>query len=444
MTTPSLPDIPASAFARRRTSALEALGEGVMVLPAAPVQHASRDTERPYHPDRELYYLTGATEPASVAVLVGGAEPEVVLFVRERDPESELWSGPRPGPDALGERLGIGRAYGRSELAPRLPELLARGDRIHYRLGGPPEVEDLVRGALVTARARGARRGTMPRGLVDPGEILDELRLVKDEHELERIRCACAVTLLGHRAGARALAPGMGEWSVQSAVDGAFRAAGARGPAFETIVGSGANACVLHYVVNAAEVGADDLVLVDAGAEHGLYHGDVTRTYPASGRFAARARDVYDLVEAARRAGVDAVAPGRTIAEVHDAVARVLADGLVALGVLDGPGDDAIESGALKRFFPHQSSHWLGLDVHDPGDYARGGASRPLTPGMVFTVEPGLYFAPDPTGAGATPYDGIGVRIEDDVLVTPDGCEVLTRALPTSTEGVEALVGGDV
>ena len=218
-------------------------------------------------------------------------------------------------------------------------------------------------------------------------------------------------------------------------------AAGAKGPGFETIVGSGVNACVLHYVDNSATIGDGDLVLVDAGAEYGLYHGDITRTYPASGRFSDRQKDVYDLVEAGRRAGVSAVMPGVTMAEVHAAVVRVLVDGLVALGVLEGAVNDLIEAGALKSFFPHQTSHWLGLDVHDPGDYARDGVSRTLRPGMVFTVEPGLYFRSGGSGGEATHFQDIGVRIEDDVLVTEEGCEVLTAALPTAGSDVEALVG---
>jgi Xaa-Pro aminopeptidase len=299
----------------------------------------------------------------------------------------------------------------------------------------------MVIAALAHARTRGARTGSGPREITDPGEILDELRLIKDEVEIDRLRRAAEISVGGHLAGAGAVAPGTGEWVVEAAVDGAFRAAGAKGPGFETIVGSGGNACVLHYVDNSATIGDGDLVLVDAGAEYGLYHGDITRTYPASGRFSDRQREVYDLVEASRRAGVSAVMPGVTMSEVHEAVLRVLVDGLVALGVLEGAVDDLIEAGAHKSFFPHQTSHWLGLDVHDPGDYARGGVSRTLRPGMVFTIEPGLYFRPEGAGGEVTHFSDIGIRIEDDVLVTEKGCEVLSAALPTVGSDVEQLVG---
>jgi Xaa-Pro aminopeptidase len=433
-------ETPSEVFERRREAALLKLGDGVMVLPAAPVQHRSRDTERPYVPDRELYYLSGATEAGAVAVLVGGPEPRFVLFVADRDTEAELWNGPLLGPERAAEALGPDACHGLAELRERLPDLLQSGDRIYYRLGHGGLVEELVLGALARGRARGSRTGTGPRGIVDPGEILDDLRLVKDDLEVERLRRAAAISVVGHLAGAAAIRPGAGEWLVEAAVDGAFRSAGARGPGFETIVGTGANACVLHYVANSATIAEGDLVLVDAGAEAALYHGDMTRTYPASGRFSAPQRSVYDLVERARLAAVEAVRPGATIADVHGAAVAVLAAGLVDLGALDGSADDAVESGAVKRFFPHQTSHWLGLDVHDPGDYARAGRSRTLEPGMVFTIEPGLYFGRGAAEDGAAPYRGIGVRIEDDVLVTPDGCEVLGVGLPTAAADVEALV----
>ena len=434
-------DTPAPDLRARRRAALERLGEGVLVLPASPVRYASRDTEYAHVPDRELYWLTGLTEPDTVAVLVGGAEPRLTVFARDRDPEAELWAGPRLGAEAAGERSAADEAHSLAELEDRLPELLAGADRIHYRLGGVDRVERLVREALRTARARGPRTGTGPRGVIDPGETLDELRLRKDPAELAAIRRACAVTVEGHRAAARAIAPGAGEWVVEAAIEGAFRSAGATRPGFDTIVGSGSNACVLHYVDNRARVPADGLVLVDAGAEVDFYHGDVTRTYPASGRFEGPARDVYQLVEAALGSATAAVRPGVRIGEVHVEACRVLLDGLVSLGILDGEVDGLLEQDAHRPFYPHQTSHWLGLDVHDPGDYAVDGESRALEPGMVFTVEPGLYFRPKDDGDVASAFAGIGVRIEDDVVVTDDGCEVLTARLPTAAAAVEALVG---
>lgn len=427
-------------FDARRGRVLDALGAGVMVLPAAAVQHSSRDTERPYAPDRELYYLTGLSEPETVAVLVGGDEPELVLFVRERDPEAELWAGPRLGPEAVRERVGPDACHPLSELDAELPGLLARGDRVHYRLGRGGRVERHVLDALRSARATGPRTGSGPRGVVDPGQILDDLRLIKDGRELERIRRACAVTCAGHRAGAAALEVGVGEWVVEAAIEAAFRTSGATGPGFGTIVGSGANACVLHYVDNGDPIEDGSLVLVDAGAEVDLYHGDVTRTYPASGTFTDRQRTVYELVDTARAAAIAATRPGATIAAVHEASTRVLVEGLVHLGVLEGDVDGLIEDEALEPYFPHRTSHWLGLDVHDPGDYARDGSSRVLEPGMVFTVEPGLYFRSDLDDGGAADFAGIGIRIEDDVSVTEDGVEVLTAELPTDVDDVATMV----
>jgi len=443
MNRPETLETPLERLAARRKAALQALGRGALVLPAAPVQYRSRDGERAYHPDRELFYLTGATEPETVAVLAGGDEARLVLFVRERDREAELWAGPRPGPEVLAEGLRPDECHPLGELERRLPKLLQGTDRIFFRLGRVPAMERHVLAALEHARRRGPRAGTGPRAVVDPGEILDDLRVVKDAHELDLLRSAAAASVEGHRAGVAVIEPGAGEWSVEAALDGAFRAGGAGGPGYQSIVGSGPNACVLHYVENTRIIGEGDLVLVDAGAEHGLYQGDITRTYPAGGRFTAVQREVYEIVEAARRAAVGVVRPGVRIADVHDAATRVLIEGLLALGVVEGKPEEIIESETHKPFYPHQTSHWLGLDVHDPGDYAKDGTSRKLEPGMVFTVEPGLYFRP---GHEATPerLAGIGVRIEDDVAVTADGHEVLTVGLPTAADDVEALLGGDL
>ncbi|MDZ7779111.1 MAG: aminopeptidase P N-terminal domain-containing protein [Gemmatimonadota bacterium] len=429
---------PAAHLRARRAAAFRALAADVMVLAAAPVQYASRDTDRPYRPDSELFYLTGATEPDTVAVFVGGDVPEWILFVPPRDPDAELWAGPRLGPEEAAERLQPDACYPSTELEERLPDLLARGRRIHYRLGTGDRVERCVLSALTRARTRGPRTGTGPRGVLDPGGILDELRLRKDSHEIDRLRAAAELTLDGQREAARVVRPGVGEWEVQAELEATFARAKAA-PAFGTIVGAGRNACVLHYRANDAPIPEDGLVLVDAGAELDLYNGDVTRTYPAKGRFSDAQRRIYDLVEAARRTAVDAVAPGRAVGEVHDAAVHVLVAGLRDLGILDGDVGALVEAGAHKPYFPHQTSHWLGLDVHDPGDYAWNGASRTLEADMVLTVEPALYFRPG-GAVEAEPYTGIGVRIEDDVLVTETGHENLTANLPTASHDVEALL----
>jgi Xaa-Pro aminopeptidase len=435
---------PIGYFRRRRTRIARRLGEGTMILPGAVVRHSSRDSEYPFRPDSELYWATGVREPEAVAVLRGeGDDVRFALFVRERDTGAELWDGARDGPEAAGERHGADEAWPLSELERRLPRLVDSADALHYRLGAHPRVEPLVIDALRRARSRGPRSGSGPRRVVDPGEILDELRLIKDDVEIARIRAAAELTMAGFRQLAAAVEPGVGEWQLQARIEAAFRAGGGEGPAFGTIVGSGANACVLHYVENRGTVAAGELVLVDAGASRGLYAGDVSRTFPASGAFEGAARSVYEAVEAARAAAVASIRPGTTVAQVHRTAAGVLTRWLVDEGLLTGAPDELVADEAYKCAYPHSTSHWLGLDVHDPGDYARDGASRPLVPGMVLTVEPGLYFgaaAVAGIGQAAERFRGIGVRIEDDVLVTPGGHENLTDALPTAAADVAALV----
>ena len=424
----------------RRSSVFERLGDGVMVLPSSPIQYASRDNERPYVPDRELFYLTGLVEPGCVAVLVGGSAPRVEVFARARDHKAELWTGPRLGPDGAKALSGADEVHPIGELEVRLPKLLEGADRIYARAGVSRAESDLVLAALQTARARGARYGSGPRGIIDPGEILDDLRLKKSEHELGLIRTACHITMTGHRAAAAAITDAEGEWSIEAELERSFRAAGASGPGFDSIVGGGQNACVLHYVQNNAPLCDGELVLIDAGAEYGLYHGDVTRTYPVNGKFSEEQRAVYQLVDEARIAAILSAKPGVTITDVHEAATRVLARGLLDLGFLDGDEDSVLAEGVYKDFSPHQTSHWLGLDVHDPGDYRRDGSGRVLEPGMVFTIEPGLYFHPGREDHKTAGWAGIGVRIEDDVVVTAEGVEVLTKMLPTSLDEVEEAV----
>lgn len=429
-------------FARRRDEVVSRLGNAAMVLPAAPVRYHTHDVGYRYRPDSELFYLTGFTEPGAVAVLRGQAEEDrFVLFVRERDEKAERWDGPRVGPDGAIEELGADDAYPRGELEERLPDLLKGSAGVYYRLGVDRTVQAPVEAALEHARARGARKGVGPRKVVDPGEILDDLRLVKDPEEIARIRRAAEITMEGFRSAARAMGPGAGEWEVEAALEATFRRQGALGPAFASIVASGPNACVLHYAANDRRIADGDLVLVDAGAEVDFYAGDVTRTLPASGRFTPEQRSVYEVVNEARRAAVDAARPGATTEELHTAALEVLVEGLIELGVLEGPAEERLEDESHKELFPHQTSHWLGLDTHDPGDYARAGEPRTLEPGMVLTVEPGLYFRKECELEGAEPYLGIGIRIEDDVLVTDEGREVLTAALPTDPDEVAELAG---
>jgi Xaa-Pro aminopeptidase len=435
---------PGELFAARVERVLEGLGGGAMVLPAAPLLLRAGDSELPYRPDSELFYLTGFSEPGAVLVLRAFAEESrVVLFVQPRDPKEELWSGPRLGPEAAGELPGVGEARPATDLASDLPGLLDGADRVHFRLGTHPAVEPLVLAALRKARARGAREGTGPRGVVDPGEILDELRLRKSPEEVHALREAGRITALGIRRAMEAARPGAGEWELEALVESTFRLEGAMGPAFATIVGSGPNACVLHYVANRRRTEEGDLVLLDAGAEVRMYAGDATRTFPVSGRFTPEQRAVYEVVEEARTRAVEALRPGATVATSHEAALRVLVEGLMDLGVLAGDREELAAEEAYKPWFPHRTSHWIGLNTHDPGDYARDGSSRVLEAGMVLTVEPGLYFPPvdESSEDPAARFRGTGIRIEDTVLVTAGGPEILTADLPSDPGAVEALVG---
>ncbi len=431
---------PPECFVQRRARVRQALGGGALILPAALILRRSRDTEHRYRPDSELFYLTGCVDPGVVAVLRDAEEESFVLFVPRRDPKAVVWLGSRMSPEEARERVGADAVYALEELEERLPGLLRPQNRIFFRLGVHPRVEALVMGALRWARSRGPRTGEGPRAVEDPGELLDDLRLVKEPEEISRIRKATALTVAAFRETLGRTRPGMGEWEVEALLESAFRRGGARGPAFPTIVGSGENGCILHYVDNRSTIEEGQLVLLDGGAEVDLYSGDVTRTYPSAGRFSDRQLEVYEVVQRAHQAAVSRVRPGSTPAQVHAAALEELTRGLVELGVLQGDVEDLLEEEAYERHFPHRTSHWLGLDVHDVGDYASTRGSRILEPGMVLTVEPGLYFSPS-SDPPSHPYLGIGVRIEDDLLVTEDGAVNLTGSLPVAPEELEALVG---
>lgn len=442
--TQRVPFSPAT-YAQRQRAIFEALGDAVMVLPASLPKRRSRDTDHPYRPDSELVWATGLEEPDVVAVFRGHADEErFVVFVRERDPQAEMWSGPRLGLNRAREVCGADAVFGISELEERLPGLITGADAIYYRLDESALASEQVRDALREARARGPRSGTGPRALVDPGEILDELRLRKDVQEIERMREAARITVAAFAEVAPLVRSGAGEWEIQGRLDGAFRALGGDGPAYESIVGSGPNACTLHYVRNDRRLEAGETVLIDAGASLGWYAADLTRSLPVDGVFTDAGRAVYEVVDRAREAAIAVVRPGANVSDVHHAAVQVLVDGLRALGVRQ-VGDAPLPGGSPAPWFPHQTSHWLGLDVHDVGDYARDGASRVLEPGMVLTVEPGLYFSRAFRDAGwGVPEHlwDIGVRVEDDIVVTPDGYENLTEAFPTDPDEVAAMVRG--
>ncbi len=440
-------DPPASApddvYRARRERFLEGIGEGVAVLCSAPELILSRDTEIRYRQDSNLFYLTGFREPAVAVLTPHDGEHRFTLFVRPRDPEREVWDGPRAGVEGARERFGADAAYPLAELDTRIKELVEPADALWYALGSDEAMDRRLVALLKDWRLRRARSGKGPADVLDPGGVLDPMRVVKEPGEMELIRRACRLSAEGHLAAMAAARPGVGEWELESIIDSVFRAAGPEcGTAYDTIVGSGVNGTILHYVTNDRRAEPGELMMIDAGAHVGLYCGDITRTFPVSGRFTPAQRAVYDVVLAAEEAAIAAVRPGAPFSDVHDAARRVLVEGMVSLGLLVGDVDALIEAETYKRFFMHQTAHYLGLDVHDAGDYrARGGDWLPMRPGMVFTVEPGLYVPLEGEGI-PDELRGIGVRIEDDVLVTHSGHEILTRDVPVEPEAVERLVGG--
>jgi Xaa-Pro aminopeptidase len=426
----------------RRDRFVREIGGGAAILVALPELVKSRDTEIRYRPDSDLFYLTGFPEPSTVAVLTGAeGAARLTLFVRPRNPEREVWDGPRAGPEGAVERFGADEAFPLEELDTRLRELVENADALWYPLGANAEMDRRVTELLRGFRRTRPRHGRGPADLRDPATVLDAMRVVKEPGELDRMRAAARIAARAHTAAMRAAYPGVGEWELEAVVEGTFRAAGPdAGTAFPSIVGSGPNATILHHVDNHRRTRDGDLVLVDAGAALGLYCSDITRTFPVNGRFTAAQRAVYDLVLAAEEAAIAAVRPGASFSAVHEAALRVLVPGMVELGLLAGEVDALVEDKAYTRFYMHQTSHFLGLDVHDVGAYAApDGSPVPLRPGMVLTIEPGLYI-PD---ADDVPEHlrGIGVRIEDDVIVTVDGHEVITRDVPVDPAAVEALVG---
>ncbi|MQA91013.1 MAG: M24 family metallopeptidase [Gemmatimonas sp.] len=433
-----------SIFAARRERLFERIGDGVALVPAASELFSSRDTEVPYRPSSDLYYLSGIVEPEAVAVLTPhDSAHRFTLFVRPRDPERERWSGARIGPERAAEISGADAVYPLPELADRLPELLASGERIYYPLGAVSRIDGMVMEGLLRARRARQRSGVGPIGVVDLEAVTSELRIVKGTDEVDQIRFAAEISAEAHRIAMERTRPGVGEWEVQAALEAAFRTLGAARPAFPSIVGAGANATVLHYVANQSRMRDGELLLIDAGAERGMYSADITRTFPVSGVFSGAQRDLYEVVLEAEEAGIATAAPGSTAADIHSSALGVLVHGMIDLGILRADSvEEVIDSGSYKRFYPHQTSHWLGLDVHDVGPYRRNGAPVTLVPGMVLTVEPGIYVPADSEDVPGA-FRGVGIRIEDNVHVVEGGCEVLTRSVPVAIAEIEALMRGD-
>ena len=434
-----------SIHASRRQRFLDQLGAAAAVIPAATLATHHADCEFPFRQDSDFFYLTGFDEPDAVALLLPH-HPEgerFVLFVHPKDPAAEVWTGFRWGTEGAVERYGADIAHPLDQLSALLPGYLEGAEAIAFRVGRHPAVEPLVLSAWGRQLDSYARAGTAALGLVAPTPVLHRLRLVKEGHELQRLREACRISAEAHELARTMTQPGMNEAEVQAAIEAHFRAAGARGPAYGSIVAGGDNACVLHYTANTAALQDGDLLLIDAGCSvDDYYNGDITRTFPVNGRFSAEQRELYSLVLAAQEAAVETVHPGGTAEQVHATALRVLVDGLVDLGLLLGDVDGLIEQGAYRHLYMHRTGHWLGLDVHDVGAYRLGDHPAPLEPGMVLTVEPGLYISDRLAVPEGQPeiderWKGIGIRIEDDVAVTGSGHEVLTAAAQKSVAAME-------
>ena len=437
-----LTGIPAAEYARRRRQLMRMAGEdAILVLPAAPVRVRSHDTHYPYRQDSDFWYLCGFPEPEAVLVLVPGRKHgEALLFCRERDPEREAWDGARFGQDGAVESFGMDDAYPIEDLDEILPGLLEGRSRVYYHFGRDAEFDLKLIGWVNRVRAQVRHGAQPPHEFLELGHLLHEQRLFKSRDEIRLMEKAAAISVRAHQAAMRAARPGIHEYELQAEVERVFRAADAC-PAYASIVGAGGNGCVLHYVANTGKARDGDLVLIDAGAEYRNYAADITRTFPVNGRYTREQRALHDLVGAAQAAALACARPGVAFAALHETVVEVLGEGLLRLGLLKGSLEKCIAGEHYRQFYRHKSGHWLGLDVHDVGDYRIDGQSRLLEPGMVLTIEPGLYVGADDTSVAAK-WRGIGIRTEDDVLITADGHRVLTEGLARSADEIEAFMAG--
>ena len=426
-----------SMYARRRAQLATLMEEGVAVIRTAPERARNRDSSYPFRFDSYFHYLTGFPEPEAVMVLCAGNTAKSILFCREKDIEREIWDGFRYGPDKAREVFGFDETFPITKIDELLPQLLANQSAVFCDVGADPGWDQQVIGWINKVRAQVRSGVSAPGEIRDIRRILDDMRLVKDDHEIATMKRAAAISSQAHRRAMGATRPGMHEYELEAELIHEFRRQGAQSPAYTSIVAGGANACVLHYVQNDAVLNAGEVVLIDAGCELDGYASDITRTFPVSGKFSGPQRDIYQLVLTAQAAAIAQVKPGNEWEAPHDAAVKVLAQGMVDLGLCNGSADGVIESGDYRRFYMHRTGHWLGMDVHDAGDYKRDGAWLALKPGMMLTVEPGCYVRP---GEGVPEkFWNIGVRIEDDALVTGSGCEIITSA-PKSIDEIEALM----
>jgi len=442
-----------ASFTARRAKLIahmQAKGGGVAIIPTAHEVMRNRDADYPYRHDSYFYYLSGFTEPEAVIVLIAGPgqESRSILFCRDKNLEREIWDGYRFGPDAARAQFGFDEAFAVDALNKEMPRLLADAPAVFYALGHDAKRDAQVQEWLQSVRALGRTGVSTPSSIVDVNVLLDEMRLFKDAGEIDVMQRAGIISAAAHCRAMRLSRPGLREYHLEAELLHEFRKNGSQYPAYGSIVATGANACVLHYRAGDAELKDGDLVLIDAGCELDSYASDITRTFPVNGKFSGPQKDLYEIVLAAQDAAIAEIRPGKRFMDGHDAAVRVLAQGMLDTGLLDknkvGALDDVIAKGDYRQFYMHRTGHWLGMDVHDVGEYrdpADGNGDKPwrtLQPGMVLTVEPGIYVRP----AEGVPekYWNIGIRIEDDAHVTPDGCTILTTSVPNKVAEIEALM----
>jgi Xaa-Pro aminopeptidase len=427
-------------FTRRRRQLMRIMGrDSIAILPGAPVRRRNGDVDYHYRQDSDFHYLTGFDEPEAVAVLVPGrSQGEYVLFVRDRDPARETWDGARAGPEGAVAGYGADDSFPIDDIDDILPGLLERCARVYYTMGVHPDFDQRVIGWVNGLRAQAKHGLHTPQEFVALDHHLHEMRLFKTRAELDVMRRSARIAAGAHRRAMKTAAPGRTEYEVMAEILHEFHRQQAD-ISYYPIVGSGPNACVLHYHANSRQMKDGDLLLIDAGCEFDYYASDITRTFPVSGRFSGPQRELYEVVLAAQRAAIERVRPGNHWNDPHDAAVKVITQGLVRLGLLKGRVPTLIREEAYKKFFMHRTGHWLGMDVHDVGEYKVGDEWRLLEPGMVMTVEPGIYIAPGTKGV-AKQWQGIGIRIEDDVAVTKDAPEVLTSDVPTDPDAIEGLM----
>lgn len=430
-----------SEYARRRQQLMAAMSpNSIAIIPSAPLTTRNRDVEHPFRQDSDFYYLSGFAEEHAVLVLVPGREHgEYVLFCQEKIKEQEIWTGRRVGPEAAPEVLGADDAFPITDIDDILPGLLEGKDRIYASLGVRQDFDHQLMQWVNHIKTQVRNGATPPREFSALDHLLHEMRLIKSAAEIAVMKEAAEVSAEAHKRAMQMVKPGMMEYQLEAEILRTFMAAGSRWPAYPSIVGSGENACILHYTQNTEQIKDGDLILIDAGCELDYYAADITRTFPANGKFSDPQKELYQLVLDAQIAAIEQVKPGNHWNQPHEAAVKVLVDGLLELGLLDGDVDEIIKEEKYRQFYMHKTGHWLGMDVHDVGEYRIDGEWRELEPGMVLTIEPGLYVSPDDETVDEQ-WRGIGIRIEDDVVVTKEGCQVLTVDVPKAIDAIEDLM----